>query len=48
MAITTESGKVSYAAGYAYGDITKGTQSFPFTATYDSETNCTTVEFGTC
>ena len=48
MAVTTETGKVSYAAGYAYDTITKGTQSFPFTATYDSETNCTIVEFGTC
>ena len=48
MAITTKTGTVSYSAGYSYDTIAKGTQKFPYTAVYDSETNATTVTFGTC
>lgn len=48
MAITTKTGTISYKAGYAYDTIKQGTQKFPYTATYDSETNTTTVVIGTC
>jgi hypothetical protein len=48
MAITTKTGTVSYSAGYSYDTIAKGTQKFPYTAVYDSETNATTITFDTC